>query len=280
MDGKKGSVLILCPTSVLRNWENELAEWGNFSVAIYHGPNRDLILEKLVVQTVEIVITSFDTFRNQSQVLTGIQWDIVIVDEAHRLKNEKSQFYKSCLGIKTSRRYGLTGTIMQNKILELFNLFDWFSPGSLGTREHFREFYDEPLKHGQRLSAPQRFIQVAHERKRHLVKVLHKYLLRRTKEETIAHLMLGKQDNVVFCAMSDLQKRVYKRILELPEIQCLVNKDLPCSCGSPLTQVECCKRIVPNGIIWSYLHRDNPEGCDSCPFCLVLPCLIKLQQVI
>ncbi|KAK8954966.1 DNA repair and recombination protein RAD54 [Platanthera zijinensis] len=279
MDGKKGSVLILCPTSVIRNWENEFSEWANFSVAVYHGPNRDLILEKLSSQIVEIVITSFDTFRNQGEILSGIQWDIVVVDEAHRLKNEKSQLYKACLGIKTARRYGLTGTIMQNKILELFNLFDWFSPGSLGTREHFRDFYDEPLKHGQRLSAPQRFIQIADERKQHLVKVLQKYLLRRTKEETIGHLMLGKQDNVVFCAMSDLQKRVYKRILELPEIQCLVNKDLPCSCGSPLTQVECCKRIVPNGIIWSYLHRDNPEGCESCPFCLVLPCLIKLQQV-
>ncbi|PKU70093.1 switch 2 [Dendrobium catenatum] len=279
VDGKKGSVLILCPTSVLRNWENEFSEWGTFSVAIYHGPNRDLILEKLAVHTVEIVITSFDTFRNHDQILTRILWDIVVVDEAHRLKNEKSQFYKSCLGIRTTRRYGLTGTIMQNKILELFNLFDWFSPGSLGTREHFREFYDEPLKHGQRLSAPERFIQIANKRKQHLVTVLHKYLLRRTKEETIGHLMLGKQDNVVFCAMSDLQKRVYKRMLELPEIQCLVNKDLPCSCGSPLTQVECCKRIVPNGIIWSYLHRDNPDGCESCPFCLVLPCLIKLQQI-
>lgn len=279
VDGKKGSVLILCPTSVIRNWENEFSEWANFSVAVYHGPNRDLILEKLSSQIVEIVITSFDTFRNQGEILSGIRWDIVVVDEAHRLKNEKSQLYKACLGIETTRRYGLTGTIMQNKIFELFNLFDWVSPGSLGTREHFRDFYNEPLKHGQRLSAPQRFIQIADERKQHLVKVLQKYLLRRTKEETIGHLLQGKQDNVVFCAMSDLQKRVYKRVLELPEIQCLVNKDLPCSCGSPLTQVECCKRIVPNGIIWSYLHRDNPEGCDSCPFCLVLPCLIKLQQV-
>ncbi|KAG0479363.1 hypothetical protein HPP92_010221 [Vanilla planifolia] len=148
----------------------------------------------------------------------------------------------------------------ENKIQELFNLFDWFSPGSLGTREHFRDFYDEPLKHGQRLSAPERFIQIAEKRKRHLATVLQKYLLRRTKEETIGHLMLGKQDNVVFCAMSDLQKRVYRRMLELPEIQCLVNMDLPCGCGSPLIQVECCNRIVPNGIIWS-------------------PCLIKLQQI-
>ncbi|KAL5972497.1 hypothetical protein ACLOJK_039301 [Asimina triloba] len=277
--GGKGLILIICPTSIIQNWENEFSEWGAFHVAVYHGPNRDMILEKLETHSVEILITSFDTFRINDEILSDVQWDIVIVDEAHRLKNEKSKLYGACLRIKTPNRYGLTGTIMQNKLMELFNLFDWVAPGCLGTREHFREFYDEPLKHGQRSSAPERFVQIADERKRHLVQVLHKYLLRRTKEETIGHLMMGKEDNVVFCAMSELQKRVYRRMLGLPDIQCLINKDLACGCGSPLTQVECCNRTVPNGIIWPYLHRDNPEGCESCPFCLVLPCLVKLQQI-
>ncbi|PIA35230.1 hypothetical protein AQUCO_03600119v1 [Aquilegia coerulea] len=278
-NGKKGPVLIVCPSSVITNWENEFSKWSNFSVAVYHGPNRDLILEKLKSHSIEMLITSFDTFRIQGTILAEVPWEIVIVDEAHRLKNEKAKLYEACLRIKTTKRFGLTGTIMQNKIMELFNLFDWVAPGSLGTREHFREFYDEPLKHGQRSSAPERFVEIADKRKQHLVNVLRRYLLRRTKEETIGHLMMGKEDNVVFCALSALQKRVYRRMLQLPEIQCLINKDLPCSCGSPLKQVECCRKIVPNGIIWRYLHRENPEGCDSCPFCLVLPCLVKLQQV-
>ncbi|XP_052207251.1 switch 2 [Diospyros lotus] len=277
--GKKGPVLIICPTSVIHNWESEFSKWATFSVAIYHGSNRDLTLEKLAAHGTEILITSFDTYRIHGNILSEVEWEIVIVDEAHRLKNEKSKLYTACLQIKTRKRYGLTGTIMQNKIMELFNLFDWVVPGCLGTREHFRDFYDEPLKHGQRATAPERFVRVADERKQHLVAVLRKYLLRRTKEETIGHLMMGKEDNVVFCAMSELQKRAYTRTLQLPDIQCLINKDLPCGCGSPLTQVECCKRTVPDGIIWPYLHRDNPDGCDSCPFCLVLPCLVKLQQI-
>ncbi|KAM4093428.1 hypothetical protein ACB094_06G115400 [Castanea mollissima] len=277
--GKKGPVLIICPTSVIHNWEDEFSKWATFSVSIYHGANRDLIYDKLEAHAVEILITSFDTYRIYGSILSEVKWEIVIVDEAHRLKNEKSKLYGACLEIKTPKRFGLTGTVMQNKIMELFNLFDWVAPGSLGTREHFREFYDEPLKHGQRSTAPERFVQVADKRKQHLVAVLQKYMLRRTKEETIGHLMMGKEDNVVFCAMSELQKRVYSRMLQLPDIQCLINKDLPCSCGSPLTQVECCKRTVPNGVIWPYLHRDNPDGCDSCPFCLVLPCLVKLQQI-
>ncbi|CAA2977966.1 switch 2 [Olea europaea subsp. europaea] len=275
----KGPVLVVCPSSVIQNWENEFSKWSAFIVSVYHGPNRDLIIDKLEAHYVEILITSFDTYRIHGSILSEIQWEIVIIDEAHRLKNEKSKLYRACLKIRTPKRYGLTGTIMQNKIMELFNLFDWVAPGCLGTREHFREFYDEPLKHGQRSSAPERFIRVADKRKQHLVSVLQRYLLRRTKEETIGHLLMGKEDNVVFCAMSELQKRVYQRTLQLPDFQCLINKDMPCSCGSPLNQVECCKRTVPNGFIWPYLHEDNPEGCDSCPFCLVLPCLVKLQQI-
>ena len=274
-----GPFLIVCPTSVIRNWENEFNEWSDLNVAVYHGSSRDLILNKLESRGFDALITSFDTFRIHGEILSRIKWDIVIFDEAHRLKNESSQLYKACSQIKTRRRFGLTGTVMQNKIMELFNLFDFLSPGSLGTREHFRDFYDEPLKHGQRMSAPERFIEISKERRQLLSSVLQKYLLRRTKEETISHLMIGKEDNVAFCAMSDLQRRVYRRMLAQPEIQCLINKDLPCSCGSPLTQVECCHRLIPHGVIWSYLHKDRAEGCESCPFCVVLPCLVKLQQV-
>ncbi|KAK4342339.1 hypothetical protein RND71_038155 [Anisodus tanguticus] len=275
----RGPVLIVCPSSLIHNWENEFSKWATFSVCIYHGPNRDLMIDKLEARGVEILITSFDTYRIHGRILSDIEWEIVIVDEAHRLKNEKSKLYEACLAIKTQKRYGLTGTIVQNRLMELFNLFDWVTPGCLGTRDHFREFYEEPLKHGQRSSAPDRFVRVADERKQHLVLVLRKYLLRRTKEETIGHLMLGKEDNVVFCAMSELQKRVYQRMLLLPDVQCLINKDLPCSCGSPLKQVECCRRTAPDGVIWPYFHKDNPDGCEQCPFCLVLPCLVKLQQI-
>ncbi|KAL9276799.1 hypothetical protein ACSQ67_025651 [Phaseolus vulgaris] len=122
--------------------------------------------------------------RIHGSSLSDVKWNVVIIDEAHRLKNEKSN------SIKHDPR----------------------------TREHFRDFYDEPLKHGQRSTAPDRFVQIANKRKQHLVEVLRKYMLRRTKEETIGHLMMGKEDNIVFCAMSDLQKVIYKRMLQLPDI--------------------------------------------------------------
>jgi SNF2 family DNA or RNA helicase len=108
-------------------------------------------------------------FRLYGMLLSSIKWDCVIVDEAHRLKNEKSKLYQACSKISTKRRFGLTGTIMQNKYIELFNVFEWAAPGSLGPREFFREYYDEPIKQGQRISAPDRFVKIAAERKEHLV---------------------------------------------------------------------------------------------------------------
>ncbi|KAL2937789.1 Switch 2 [Bienertia sinuspersici] len=90
---QKGPVLIIGPASVLQNWENEFSNWANFRVAVCHGPNRDLIVDKAVAQELEIMITSFDTFRIYGNTISEVSWDIVIVDEAHRLKNEKSKLY-------------------------------------------------------------------------------------------------------------------------------------------------------------------------------------------
>lgn len=264
---------------MIQNWENEFEAWGSFEVGIYHGALRDSVLCKVEAKTLEVVLTSHDTFRLYGAELCKVPWDCVIVDEAHRLKNEKSKLYEACLQISSKRRYGLTGTIMQNKLLEMFNIFDWVAPGCLGAREHFRDYYDKPLKEGQRISAPDMFVRIAGERKSHLGKVLERYLLRRTKDETIGHLMMGKEDNVIFCKMSPLQRRIYKRMLNSPDFMCLVSKDLPCTCGSPRTRAQCCHRTVPCGPIWSYLHRDTMAECDKCPYCLVLPCLTKLQQV-
>ncbi|KAL3697794.1 hypothetical protein R1sor_011870 [Riccia sorocarpa] len=273
-------VLIICPTSVLQNWDQEIEAWGDFRVGTYFGAQREAVLGRINAKEVEIVLTSHDTFRIHGEELCKIKWDCVIVDEAHRLKNDKSHLYIMCMKLPTRRRYGLTGTVMQNTYMELFNVFEWATPGCLGTREHFRDYYSVPIKEGQRISAPRRFQIIAEDRQKHLLTVLRKYFLRRTKQQTIAHLLNGKEDNVIFCSMTPLQKRAYRRILQSPDFQALIGKALPCTCGSPLKRGQCCYRIVPNGVIWPYLHKDSPEdGCDYCPNCLVLPCLTKLQQV-
>ena len=91
----KKLILISCTASILHNGENKFHEWGTFNVAIYHGANTELILGILETSGIEMVLTSFDTFGIHGVSLCEVQWEMVIVDEAHRLKNEKSQLYKA-----------------------------------------------------------------------------------------------------------------------------------------------------------------------------------------
>eukprot|EP00850_Spirogloea_muscicola_P016449 SM000133S26815 [mRNA] locus=s133:247537:253406:- [translate_table: standard] len=271
-------VLILCPTSVLHNWEKEFRAWGSFRVGLFHGPTRESSLARLLVGEFEVLLTSYDTYLRTQDELLAIGWDCIVADEVHRLKNEKSKIYIACQRFQTRRRYGLSGTVMQNKYLELFNVLHWASPGCLGDRVQFREYYEQPLQQGQRLSVPSYFVEKAEARKEELVSVLKRFMLRRTKDETIGHLMLGKEDNIVFCTMSPLQRQVYHRILGSPDMQLLIQKDEPCSCGSRLTRAECHHQVAEDGILWKHMHKDG-QACEQCPFCLILPCLTKLQQV-
>eukprot|EP00850_Spirogloea_muscicola_P018883 SM000178S03448 [mRNA] locus=s178:15812:21737:- [translate_table: standard] len=271
-------VLILCPTSVLHNWEKEFRAWGSFRVGLFHGPTRESSLARLLVGDIEVLLTSYDTYLRAQDELLAIGWDCIVSDEVHRLKNEKSKIYIACQRFQTRRRYGLSGTVMQNKYLELFNVLHWASPGCLGDRVQFREYYEQPLQQGQRLSVPSYFVEKAEARKEELVSVLKRFMLRRTKDETIGHLMLGKEDNIVFCTMSPLQRQVYHRILGSPDMQLLIQKDEPCSCGSRLIRAECHHQVAEDGILWKHMHKDG-QACEQCPFCLILPCLTKLQQV-
>ncbi|GBG70867.1 hypothetical protein CBR_g8167 [Chara braunii] len=285
--GKKSAkvVLIICPATLIQNWKREFDDWGSFAVAIYHGPGRDSSWSRLQSGEVEVMLTSFGTFRSRDEELCQIGWDCVIVDEAHQLKNQSSEIYKSVSKIVTCRRYGLTGTVLQNKYEELFTIFNWVAPDLFLSRKEFRDYYDMPMKQGQRKSAPQLLQKTAEKRCSELFRVLKGHMLRRTKEGTIGDKLQGKTEMAAFCVMSPVQQRAYRRALRTADFQLLVRKDEKCDCGSRRTREKCCWS-KPRGteaegeyILWPYLHRGRPEGCDQCPYCLVFPCLTKLLQI-
>ena len=91
--------------------------------------------------------------------LNKIPWHAVVIDEAHRLKNSKSQIYKAVQGLPTKLRYLLTGTVMQNNYEELWSVFDYAVPGCLGDRKEFMTYYAEPLKHARQVSAAEHVIE-------------------------------------------------------------------------------------------------------------------------
>ncbi|KAL0065440.1 hypothetical protein AAF712_007504 [Marasmius tenuissimus] len=131
-----------------------------------------------------------------------------------------------------TRRYGLTGTAIQNSYDELWTILDWTNPGYLGKLKQWRGYVTIPLQAGQSTSATEeerlKALEVAKILKD---KLLPRYFLRRTKD-IIKDQMPKKTDQVVFCPLAAEQMRAYKRILEMEPVQQLLRKDEPCSCGS------------------------------------------------
>lgn len=118
--------LITAPASLLDNWISELDTWGYFAIGKFHKlKEREDTLLKLKNRRIEVVITTHETCRNQLEVLNAIEWAAVIMDEFHKLKNDKSAISQEFRKLKTKTRIGLSGTILQNDLMELWSLLEW-----------------------------------------------------------------------------------------------------------------------------------------------------------
>ncbi|CAI5463945.1 unnamed protein product [Closterium sp. Yama58-4] len=300
------AILVVVPSSVLGNWQEELNRWGHFRISIFHGSHREAALVQLRSGWAEVVLTTFDTFRVVADTLCPHPWLMAIVDEVHRLRSYSSTLFQCADRINTARRYGLSGTVMQNEFRELWSVSQgvqraWLRFGFLGTLKEFNKQYSDSLRlgpshsltslstqphlQGQRKGAPQPLVARAQARQAELVRALARVLLRRHKDDLQGSLKLpGKRDMIVVCPMTQLQRRVYQRCLKLPDFQLLSRKDEPCSCGGPRKRSECHhkgddgEKMGGGGVLWSSLH---PDGlcCPRCPFCVLFPCLSKLQQI-
>ena len=326
--------LIVCPTSVLSNWENELRRWGDalgpryapgFRVEKIHGPTRrdawarafpderDDTFDEAdkgdgvraergggggggggdrASSAAEIVLTAYDTFRQNAGDFASKAWSACVFDEAHRLKNEKALVYEAARTLPRERRFGLTGTVMQNTYEELWCLLDWACPGSLGAKAHFLSYYSKKMQQAQRFrDAPADAREAARDeialgvgraRADQLKKLLRKYILKRTKKEELAGQLPSKADNVVFCDLSPLQHRAYARLLDTPEFQLLVRHEEPCDCGSGEKRAACCYASPAPGQdapLYHSFDHDHGGGGIRCPYCIGLACLSILAKV-
>lgn len=255
-------ILIICPGSLIMNWKQELTRWGWWHIDLFHGSNKDDVLGTARAGLLEVMITTYDTYKNSRSAINLVQWDAVIADECHRIKDRASQTTRAMMEVNSLCRIGLTGTAIQNRYEELWTLLDWTNPGHFGTLSEWQHAIAKPLTIGQSHEATMSQLKLARDTATKLVQnLLPRYFLRRMKS-LIAHQLPKKTDRVVFCPLTDLQREAYENFTESNDVKHLLIVGENCEHGNK--QGWCCQKYLPDGTPWQSI---------------IFPCMQTLQKL-
>ncbi len=193
--------LIICPTSLVFNWVAEARKFTpELKLLALHGPDRHARFEQIAAS--DIVLTSYALIRRDAERYRGLEFDTLVLDEAQHIKNRQTQNAQAVKAVAAQRRIVLTGTPMENSVLDLWSIFDFLMPGYLGTAQDFRERYELPITREKDAGAQTR-----------LARRLRPFLLRRLKKEVAADLP-AKLEQVSFCELTAEQRGVYQQVIE------------------------------------------------------------------
>jgi hypothetical protein len=190
----RGRCLVVCPTSVVHNWADELRKFRpGLSFDVYHGPKRRLDPDTAVT------LTSYALLRLDQATLAAVNWDVVVLDEAQTIKNPESQVTQAAYSLKAQFRMTLSGTPVENRLEELWSQFHFSNPGLLGGRSEFQAQYSEPISLGVSGAAAR------------LRSKIRPFLLRRDKK-TVAPELPPRSDVVLRCDLSETERQLYDAI--------------------------------------------------------------------
>lgn len=188
--------LVVCPTTLMFNWENEIKKFTPIlTYHIHHGGDRTRIKDMLKEHNV--IITTYGTLRSDIKLLMDIPLDYVVLDESQAIKNPASKVTKAAGLLRAKHRLCMSGTPLQNNTFDIFAQMNFLNPGMLGSMEFFRQEFAIPIdKLGEQ------------DRKDHLRKLLFPFILRRTKEQ-VAKDLPEKIETILFCEMQEEQRKIY-----------------------------------------------------------------------
>lgn len=202
--GIEGPHIVIVPKSTLDNWSREFKKWtSEVNVLILQGDKehrQDLITNRLLTCDFDVCITSFELVIREKAQLKKIAWQYIIVDEAHRIKNEESMLSQIIRLFHSRNRLLVTGTPLQNNLHELWALLNFLLPDVFADSAAFDEWFEEQ---GEDQDA---VVQQLH-------KVLQPFLLRRVKADVEKSLLPKKEINL-YIGMSDMQIKWYQKLLE------------------------------------------------------------------
>lgn len=272
--------LIVCPGSLMANWQDELKRWGWWHVDVYHGSQaaKEAALSAAQSGRIEIMITTYTTYRLSKGAINMCPWDVVICDECHQLKGRKSETTQAMNEVNALCRIGLTGTAIQNNYEELWTLLNWTNPGRFGPVSTWKASICEPLKLGQSHNATVYQLSRARKTAKKLVEnLLPQFFLRRMKT-LIKDQLPKKSDRVVFCPLTVTQASAYENFLDSEVVQLIKGSSELCDCNSGKKAGWCCHTTLANGSKWqawvfpaiatlqklsNHLAQLIPQGTDS-----------------
>ncbi|WP_338998390.1 DEAD/DEAH box helicase [Fusobacterium animalis] len=192
---KKKKSMVIMPKSLIYNWENEIKRFSpKLKVGVYYGINRDFSLLKKV----DIILTTYGTIRNDIENLLEQKFDLLVLDESQNIKNINSQTTKAVLLLDAKKRVALSGTPIENNLLELYSLFRFLNPEMFGSVQKFTSDYIVPIQKYSDTSTIEE-----------LRKKIYPFLLRRVKKEVLADLP-DKIEKLVYVDMNDEHRRFYE----------------------------------------------------------------------
>lgn len=197
-----GPTLVVCPTSLLGTWEGELRRFApQVAVRRFHGGARSL--DGLAGPDGGVVLTTYGTMRADHETLAGVAWDLVVADEAQHVKNPRSATARHLREIRSRCRVALTGTPVENNLVDLWAILDWATPGLLGSRAAFRRAWAAPIESGVDPAVARRFAQL-----------VGPFLLRRRKSDPgVAPELPAKTETDHVVALTQEQVVLYETLV-------------------------------------------------------------------
>ena len=223
--------LLIAPTSVVGNWYKEIEKFApHLKVIIHHGSSRTQEETKFKTTSLEhdIVITSYTLARKDSKLLNSLNWQRVVIDDAQNIKNPKAAQTKAILNLKSTHKLALTGTPVENRLLDLWSIFNFLNPGYLGKEAQFRKSFEIPIQ--KENNQVQSTI---------LKKLVQPFILRRLKtDKQIIKDLPEKIEHKQYCNLTKEQASLYEAVV----------KDV-------IDQLEDAEGIQRKGLIFSTLMK-------------------------
>ncbi|HTL48105.1 MAG TPA: DEAD/DEAH box helicase, partial [Verrucomicrobiae bacterium] len=195
------TVLIVCPMSIVRNWEKEIARFAPaLGVAVHHGADRLTGAEfGKRASASDIVITTYGLVLRDQDLFSRLEWDLVVLDEAQNIKNDEARQTRAVKALRAKSRMALTGTPLENRLSELWSIMDFLNPGYLGLAAEFRTRFELPIENRRDAKKADT-----------LKRLIGPFFLRRLKtDKSIIQDLPEKMEMKVYCNLTREQATLY-----------------------------------------------------------------------